>query len=146
MIVSWASLSCLLSHVVFPSWLYGADASRVFDANYCLSSRFSWYNSAIASCACFSCCDGSQTSGPSVSGLLLLSQASQLGPSTGSSRMACMSNSSTVDFAWLFRDLASPVSLFFLGLPLFWSIYCWEDVVANVFPSSTVLLISASAR
>jgi hypothetical protein len=59
MIVSCASLSCLLSQVMFPSRPCDVDASRVFAANCCLSSLFSWYSSAIASCACFSYCDGS---------------------------------------------------------------------------------------
>jgi hypothetical protein len=80
---------------------------------------------------------------PSVFVLLLLSKDSRLGPSIGSIQMACMSNSSAVDFVHdSFGTWASPVSLLFLGLPLFRGIGCWGDVVANVFISSAVLPIS----
>jgi hypothetical protein len=59
MIVSHASLRCLLIQVTFPSWPYDVDALRVFAANYYIISLLSWYSLAIASCAFFSFYDGS---------------------------------------------------------------------------------------
>jgi hypothetical protein len=72
MIMSCASLRYLFSQDTFPSHPCDVDNSRVFAANYCLDSLFSWYNSAIASCACFSFYDGSRKYALLVSILLLL--------------------------------------------------------------------------
>jgi hypothetical protein len=82
-----------------------------------------------------------------VSVLLLLPQISRVVPSMGSSRIARMSNSSMADFAHgSLGTWVSPASLFFLGLPLLWGIFCWGDRASNILPSSTTLPASASAR
>jgi hypothetical protein len=59
MIMSCASLSYLMSQVTFPSQPCDVDASRIYVANCCLNSLFSWYSSSIVSCAYFSYYDGS---------------------------------------------------------------------------------------
>jgi hypothetical protein len=118
---------------MFPSRPCDVDTSRVF-ANHCLKSLFSWYISAIASCACFSCYEGSRTSVLSMFVLILLPQLSRLVPSMGSNQIVHMSNSSVTDFArGSLGTRVSLTSLFFLVLPLLQGIGCWGDRASNSF-------------
>jgi len=65
----------------------------------------------------------------------------------GLNRIACMSNSSKTNFSrGSLRTRVSPISLFFLGLPLLQGIFCWGERDSSVISSSAALPASASAR
>jgi len=110
-----------------------------FVTRCCLSSLFSWYSSAIASFAYFSCWYFSWSFAPTTSILLILLPLSQLVCSKGYRRTTQISNCSTIGRAHGSCEIwVSPTSLFFLGFPLLWGICFWGKRASTILPSYVV--------